>query len=133
MDAFNFSLSIALAVFGPLVAVAYMRPILIKVLRGLCDADGGAEFWVRTAFVLAISGTLMLTLAFGRLDVSDSWMDVLRRSIWLVALGVFITVGIISGKVWAQVQPMTPAARAAAAAAPSPATAAVADAARRMV
>jgi hypothetical protein len=49
--------SISLAVLLPVMAVSYLRPILVKVLKGFCDADGGAEFWVRSAYLLAYCGT----------------------------------------------------------------------------
>jgi hypothetical protein len=99
-----FFLSLLIALVGPIIAIAYLKPILLKVLRMLCDADGGAEFWVRCAYLLAVSGTLLLMLSFGEFDARHSLVDTVRRSLWLVLAGVFITVAIIARNVWAQVR-----------------------------
>ena len=99
----TFTLSLALAGTLPIVAVRYLEPILVKVLRGLCDAEGGAEFWVRSAYLLAVSGTLVLLLSFGRFEDSVDPVDALRRTLWLVLAGVFATVAFIASKVWKQV------------------------------
>lgn len=98
-----FLLSLALSISLPMVAVRYLEPILVKVLRGLCDAEGGAEFWVRSAYLLAVSGTVVLQLSFGRFDAHVEPIDVLRRTLWLVLAGVFITVAFIASRVWGQV------------------------------
>jgi hypothetical protein len=99
----TFALSLALAGTLPIVAVRYLEPILVKVLRGLCDAEGGAEFWVRSAYLLAVSGTLVLLLTFGHFDDTVGAVDALRRTLWLVLAGVFVTVAFIASKVWRQV------------------------------
>lgn len=114
-----FFLSLLIAVVGPIIAISYLKPILKKVLGLLCDADGGAEFWVRSAYLLAVSGTLLLMLSFGQFDEQRSVVDVVRRSLWLVLAGVFATVAIIARNVWAQVRNML--AVQSAAAAPQPA------------
>jgi hypothetical protein len=103
MNTVVFILSLFLAVVSPVVAVSYLRPILVKVLRGLCDADGGAEFWVRSAYLLAVCGTLLLWLTFGSFDSGADTLAVLRRTLWLVLAGVFCTVGFIAVNVWSQV------------------------------
>jgi hypothetical protein len=99
-----FLLAMSIAVLGPIVAISYLRPILQKVLVGLCDADGGAEFWIRCAYLLAVSGTLLLMLSFGLFDDASRPVDSLRRALWLVFMGVFATVAIISRNVWSQVR-----------------------------
>mgnify|MGYP006160694125 FL=1 len=104
MNTTLFLISLALAVLGPLVAVTYLRPILMRVLRSLCDADGGAEFWIRSAYLLAVCGTLLLMLSFGEFREGASVVDTLRRALWLVFAGVFTTVAIISQQVWSQVR-----------------------------
>jgi hypothetical protein len=104
MNTTLFLLSLTLAVVGPLLAITYLRPILIRVLRSLCDADGGAEFWMRSAYLLAVCGTMLLMLSFGEFREDASVVDTLRRALWLVFAGVFITVGIIAKQVWAQVR-----------------------------
>jgi hypothetical protein len=104
MNTWLFLASIAIAILGPIVAISYLRPILVKVLASLCDADGGAEFWIRCAYLLAICGTLLLMLTFGLFDSSTTLVDSLRRSLWLVMAGVFATVALISRNVWTQVR-----------------------------
>jgi hypothetical protein len=113
MNAPLFFISMALSVIGPILAVAYLRPILERVLRGLCDADGGAQFWTRCAFVLAITGTLLLSLTFGQYGDETPALYALQRTLWLVACGVFATVAFISRNVWSQVRALLAARRAA--------------------
>ena len=103
MNTTLFLLTLCLAVAGPIVAISYLRPILAKVLVSLCDAEGGAEFWIRCAYLLAVSGTLLLMLSFGQFDTTGNIVDSLRRSLWLVFMGVFVSVAIISRNVWSQV------------------------------
>ncbi|MCZ8254199.1 MAG: hypothetical protein O9327_00790 [Polaromonas sp.] len=104
MSANLFFVSLLIALVGPVIAISYLKPILYKVLRMLCDADGGAEFWIRCAYLLAVSGTLLLMLSFGEFNDRSSVIDTVRRSLWLVLAGVFITVAIISRNVWTQVR-----------------------------
>jgi hypothetical protein len=99
-----FVLSIAMALIGPWLAITYLRPILLQVLRGFCDAEGGAEFWIRSAYVLALCGTLLLMLSFGEFREEATVVDTLRRALWLVLAGVFGTVFFITRQVWAQVR-----------------------------
>lgn len=119
MNTSLFLLSLAIAVAGPLLAVTYLRPILLKVLRSLCDAEAGAEFWLRCTYLLALCGTLLLMLTFGEFDAQTSTVETLRRSLWLVFAGVFVSVTIIARNVWSQVRLVinarTPAVTAAAA------------------
>lgn len=104
MNAMLFAASLLIAIAGPIIAVSYLRPILLKVLRSFCDADGGAEFWIRSAYLLAVSGTVFLTLVFGQFDPEASAVDALRRALLIVIAGVFVTVGLIATRVWGQVQ-----------------------------
>lgn len=104
MSANLFFVSLLIALVGPVIAISYLKPILYKVLRMLCDADGGAEFWIRCAYLLAVSGTLLLMLSFGEFNEHSSVIDTVRRSLWLVLAGVFVTVAIISRNVWTQVR-----------------------------
>jgi hypothetical protein len=99
-----FVLSMSLAVLGPLVAMTYLRPILVRVLQTLCDADGSTEFWIRSAYLLAVCGTVLLMLSLGEFQGDVSAIDSLRRTLWLVFAGVFLSVGIIARQVWAQVR-----------------------------
>lgn len=104
IDTTLFFVSLMIALIGPIVAITYLKPILYKVLRMLCDADGGAEFWIRCAYLLAVSGTLLLMLSFGEFSDRSGAIDAMRRSLWLVMAGVFSTVAIISRNVWTQVR-----------------------------
>lgn len=106
MNTTLFLLSLTIAVIGPLLAISYLKPILIKVLQSLCNAEGGAEFWVRSAYLLAVCGTLLLMLTFGEFREEASVVDTLRRALWLVFAGVFTTVAMISRQVWGQVRTM---------------------------
>jgi hypothetical protein len=104
MNTFLFFLSLVVGVAGPVVAVSYLRPILVKVLVGLCDAEGGAEFWVRSAYLLAICGTELLMLTFGVFNAEADLVSSLQRDLWLVMAGVFVTIAFIARNVWNQVQ-----------------------------
>ena len=106
MNTALFLLSLVIAIAGPLVAITYLKPILITVLQTLCDAEGGAEFWVRSAYLLAVCGTLLLMLSFGEFQAEANIIDTLRRALWLVFAGVFTTVALISRQVWGQVRAM---------------------------
>ncbi|MDO4708963.1 MAG: hypothetical protein Q4B94_03955 [Pseudomonadota bacterium] len=98
-----FLLSITIAVIAPLIAVRYLRPILVRVLTRLChDQANGAEFWVRSAYLLALSGTLILMLLFGNFSETASLLDVLHRALLLVCCGVFISVALIARNIWKQ-------------------------------
>lgn len=106
MNTTLFLLSLTIAIIGPLLAISYLKPILIKVLQSLCNAEGGAEFWVRSAYLLAVCGTLLLMLTFGEFREEGSVVDTLRRALWLVFAGVFTTVAMIARQVWGQVRTM---------------------------
>lgn len=100
MDTTIFLGSLFVAVVAPVIALRYIRPILFKVLRSLCDGDGGAEFWIRCAYVLAICGTLLLVLLFGEFNPHAAPLVTLRRVLLLVLSGVFISIAFISKNVW---------------------------------
>ena len=104
MDILLFVVSLLLAAIGPMLAIRYLRPILERVLHGLCDADGGSEFWIRCAYLMAISGTVLLTLTFGLFDNGTAPVDAIRRALWLTLAGVFATVAIILANVSSQVR-----------------------------
>ena len=104
MSIYLFLASLSIAVIGPILAISYLRPILVKVLVGLCDAEGGAEFWVRSAYLLAICGTVLLMLSFGRFEASIDLADSLQRSLLVVFTGIFASTAFIARNVWAQVR-----------------------------
>ncbi len=108
MSTFIFLICMLMALLAPLLAMAYLRPILLKVLRTMCDADGGAEFWLRSAYVLTVCGSLLLMLTFGEFSDTARVVDTLRRAFWLALAGVFLTTGFIVHQVWGQIRLMLP-------------------------
>lgn len=106
MSELNFSITLLIAVLGPVIAIGYLRPILLVVLDALCveplPGQVGAHFWVRSAYVLAIAGTLVLALSFG--DFHGSLLDAVHRALWLTAAGCFVSIAFIARRVWAPVQ-----------------------------
>ncbi len=120
MSELTLVLSLLIAVIVPRLALRYLQPILMPTLRRLCEqsragtgdaatephsaeAHSGAEFWWRVLNVLAISGSLLLVLTFG---YSDGWAvslnDFLRRTLWLVTMGVFLSVAAVASQIWAR-------------------------------
>jgi len=97
-----FLLSLLVAVLAPVFALAWLRPILLRVLRGFCDAEGSAEFWIRCATLLAVTGTVLLVMVFGEFDAGAAPGEVLRRVLFLAMGGVFVSVALISRNVWNQ-------------------------------
>ncbi|MFG6487053.1 hypothetical protein ACG04R_10240 [Roseateles sp. BYS78W] len=106
MSELNFTVTLFIAVLGPIVAIGYLKPILLVVLDSLCveplPGKVGAHFWVRSAYVLAIAGTLVLALTFG--EFSSSLLAAVHRALWLTAAGCFVSIAIITRRVWAPVQ-----------------------------
>ena len=102
MDTTVFLVSLACAVAAPILAIAYLRDILRRVLEGLCNADGTAEFWIRCATLLAVTGSVVLLLLFGDFDAGTSIAQALRRCLFLVMAAVFASVAMISRNVWNQ-------------------------------
>ncbi|HSD36716.1 MAG TPA: hypothetical protein VLC92_04365 [Rhodocyclaceae bacterium] len=95
--------SFALCVLVPAVLVLavliYLRPVLIAVLVEFGVSAQGAEFWLRSATVLALIGSVCLVLLFG--DVQGGRLgDVLRRVLIWSLLGSFASIGLIARLVW---------------------------------
>ena len=108
MDTTLFLVSLACAVAAPIFAIAYLRNILHQVLEGLCDADGSAEFWIRCATLLAVTGSVLTLMLFGNFDAGTSVALALRRCLVLTMAAVFATVALISRNVWNQARLQTP-------------------------
>lgn len=100
-----FVLAVSIALIGPLLAVHYLRPILVRVLALLCGQGStpASEFWVRSAYLLAISGTMILMLLWGDFGVDSSPVEMLRHNLLLVFIGVFLSISLIARTVWKQV------------------------------
>lgn len=95
---------LAIALVMPIVVVlgfmGYLRPILLKVLTEICGTVERAEFWVRCATLLSLSGALILVLTFG---VAGDGSDVIGTLRWILILtlgGGFIGIAWISRTVW---------------------------------
>lgn len=106
MSDLNFALTLGIAVLAPVVAISYLRPILLVVLDSLCPAPlpgkAGAHFWVRSAYVLAIAGTVVLALLFGAFD--GGALQAVHRALLLSAGGCFLSIATIARRVWAPVR-----------------------------
>ncbi|MDO5290766.1 MAG: hypothetical protein Q4F13_14205 [Pseudomonadota bacterium] len=96
--------AMAVATAAPLLAVSYLRPILRRVLQHLCPDEGVADFWLRCCQLLALCGSLVLTLLLGHFGAGQPLAEVLHRSLLLAAGGVFLSVGFIARSVWSQVR-----------------------------
>jgi len=106
MSELNFALTLVIAIAAPIVAISYLRPILVPVLNALCvdpmPGAIGAHFWVRSAYVLAVAGTLVLALLFG--EFNGGPLAAVHRALLLAAAGCFVSIAIITRRVWAPVQ-----------------------------
>jgi len=98
-----FLVSLLISAAFPLTAIQWLKPLLLKVLNGLCNADGGAEFWLRTTQVLAVSGSLVLLLSFGQFEQHVDMVDTLRRTLWLSLAATFVSVALVSRNIWRQI------------------------------
>jgi len=98
VELFLTSLALTLAVVG--AALIYLRGITRRVLKELCASDAGAEFWLRTADVLALAGSLILVIAFGGAASSSDAVTQIRLALGLALAGVFIAVVLVSSNVW---------------------------------
>jgi hypothetical protein len=103
MSTYQLPLSLLIAIAGPALALRYLRGILLKVITLLCPSSGSAEFWWRAVNVLALCGSLLLMLVFGP-DEHHGLDEALRRSLLLVTLAVFVSVAIVTSRVWSGVE-----------------------------
>ena len=101
LNFFLLSLALTLAIVG--AALFYLRGITRRVLTEMCHGEAGAEFWLRTADVLALTGSLLLVLAFGGTLPDASFVTQLRLVLGLAAAGIFITVVLVASNVWRSV------------------------------
>ena len=101
VELFLTSLTLTLAIVG--AALIYLRGITRRVLKELCASDAGAEFWLRTADVLALAGSLILVIAFGGAASASDAVTQIRLALGLALSGVFIAVVLVSSNVWRNV------------------------------
>ena len=96
-------LSFTIAVVA--IAMHYLRHTTRQVIVELCKSDAGAEFWLRSADILAYSGALILVLIFGNTTNAQDWIDALRITLILTLSGLFVTVIFVARNVWRTVAP----------------------------
>jgi hypothetical protein len=101
VELFLTSLALTLAVVG--ASLIYLRGITRRVLRELCASDAGAEFWLRTADVLSLAGSLILVIAFGGAASAADAVTQIRLTHGLALSGVFVAVVLVSSNVWRNV------------------------------
>lgn len=89
------------------IAMLYLRRTTRQVIIELCKSDAGAEFWLRSADILAYSGALMLVLIFGNTTSTQDLVEALRITLILTLSGIFVTVMFVARNVWRTVAPKT--------------------------
>jgi hypothetical protein len=103
MTHYQLPLGIAIALMGPVITLRYLKSIVMRVIDLLCAAPGSSEFWWRIVTVLAVTGSLLLTLwlDFGNDDAGI--LDFLRRSLLLTTLSIFVSVSIVASRIWKEI------------------------------
>ncbi len=109
MDLQLFLFSLAFSVGLVAAALRYLRGTTRRVLLELCGSDAGADFWLRSSDLMALSGTLLLVLAFGDVGAGRDLVFQLRLLTGLALLGLFVTVLIVASSVWRNVPERSPA------------------------
>lgn len=107
MDPILFFSTLLFAVFVVAIAMLYLRRTTRQVIVELCKSEAGAEFWLRSADILAYSGALMLVLIFGNITNAQDWVEAIRITLILTLAGVFMTVVFVAHNVWKTVAPGT--------------------------
>ncbi len=95
-----FAFALILPVALPLASLAYLRPILRKVLTEICGTSERAEFWIRSATILSVFGALILVLAFGPRGDGADVMESLRWVLILTLAGAFVGIAWIARAIW---------------------------------
>lgn len=97
LELFLTSLALTLGTVG--AALIYLRGITRRVLVLQCGSDTGAEFWLRSADVLALAGSLILVLSFGGVLPGADWVQQLRLVLGLALAGLFVAVLLVASSV----------------------------------
>lgn len=96
-----FLLSLGVAIAAPWLLLHSMIPALRRAAAAHpCSASEGLQFWLVTLRWLAMLGTLTLVLAFGEFRAGADLLDVLRRTLGLVAAGLFISLALMARVFW---------------------------------
>lgn len=98
LELFIASLALTLGTVG--AALLYLRKITRRVLVLQCGHDTGADFWLRSADVLALAGSLILVLAFGGVAAEADWVQQIRLVLGLALAGIFVTVVLVASNMW---------------------------------
>ncbi len=107
-------LSLAVAVMLPVIVLRYVSNALRTLLTDVCGNANAADFWLRCIHVLAISGSVILVVAFVPAYDGVQWLQVIRRTLILTAVGIFLAVALVARSIWSHaVKPAVEAARAA--------------------
>lgn len=107
MILFQFVSTLLLTIAVVSVAMLYLRRTTRQVIVELCKSESGAEFWLRSADILAYSGALMLVLIFGKTTTAQDLVEVLRLTLLLTLSGIFVTVMLVARNVWRTVAPQS--------------------------
>jgi hypothetical protein len=102
-----FLFSLAFAAVLVVAALVYLRATTRRVLLELCGSEPGADFWLRSSDLMALTGTLLLVLAFGDVGPSHDLVFQLRLVTGLALAGLFVTVLIVASSVWRNVPERT--------------------------
>lgn len=83
----------------------YLRHTTRQVINDLCHSDAAAEFWLRSADILAYSGSIMLVLIFGNATTAKNLVEVIRVTLILTLSGLLITVMFVARNMWRTITP----------------------------
>jgi hypothetical protein len=105
MDPILFFSTLLFTILVVAIAMLYLRSTTRQVIIELCKSEAGAEFWLRSADIMAYSGALMLVLVFGNGTDAHDWVEAVRITLILTLTGVFVTVVFVAHNVWKTVAP----------------------------
>ncbi len=104
-----FLTSLSLTLLLVALVLIYMRSITRRILLSLCHEEIGADFWLRSINVLALSGALIVTLVATSIAPTVDPIPHLRTVLGWSLGSVFITVAIIASTIWRSVEPVSSA------------------------
>lgn len=97
-----FLLTLLVCIATVTVAMLYLRSATQNVIVELCGTRAAANFWLRSADILAYSGSLMLVLIFSS-SHTESVAETIRLSLILSLAGIFLTVAFVTKSIWKRV------------------------------
>jgi hypothetical protein len=93
-------ISLFVSVFFPLFVLGYLRKMLRALLTGVCGNNDAADFWFRCLQILAVSGSVILVVGFVPNHAGANWLQVLRSTLILTSMGIFVAVAIVAKSIW---------------------------------